>query len=195
MNDSQNDGRRVYQTIADKIASQIKSGEISEGTRLPSIRELSEMFSASRTSVHEALLSLQSRGLITLKDRTRAVVTKVDNPAFFSQLTDIAQSVLTGPDGMVNFQEARILFECGLARYAGRHATPKQIERLRQALVENKKALADPDQFIQTDMAFHMVLAEIPQNPIFTALNQALAEWLRDQRATAMKQRNSMRLA
>ena len=61
--------RRVYQTIADTLAFQIKSGEFAEGSRLPSIRELSDSFGASRTSVHEALLSLQSGGLITLPRR------------------------------------------------------------------------------------------------------------------------------
>jgi len=40
--------RRVYQTIADTLAFQIKSGEFAEGSRLPSIRELSDSFGASR---------------------------------------------------------------------------------------------------------------------------------------------------
>ncbi len=39
---------------------------------------------------------------------------------------------------------------------------------------------------MQTDVAFHYVLAVIPRNPIFTAIHTALAEWLREQRKTTL---------
>ena len=41
--------------------------------------------------------------------------------------------------------------------------------------------------FAHTDLAFHDVLAAIPRNPIFSALNSALAEWLMEQRAVSIR--------
>jgi DNA-binding FadR family transcriptional regulator len=183
---SQSD-RRLYQDIALKLSAKIKAGELSEGSLLPSERELAETYGASRTSIREALLSLQSSGLISLRRRARARVTPLNSPVLFNQVSDVAQSLLAQPEGVANFQEARMLFECGLARYAARHASPKEVDRLALALAENKKAIGDPASFAKSDVAFHGILAEIPRNPIFTALNTALSEWLMEQRTVGIR--------
>ncbi len=186
MTDATKTGRRIYEDIARALAERIHSGELPNGSLLPAERELAEQFGASRTSVREALLSLQASGLITVRQSARARVSQLDNAGFMSQLSGAAKSLLGRPNGVADFQEARLLFECGLARYAARYGSPKEIERLRVALAQNKKALGDPDAFAKTDVAFHNVLAEIPQNPIFVALNSALAEWLAEQRTVGL---------
>jgi DNA-binding FadR family transcriptional regulator len=187
MSDSPKSDRRIYQDIALKLAKKINSGEFVDGSLLPSERELVEMFAASRTSVREALLSLQSSGLISMRQRARARVTQLNNPAFFNQLSGAAQSLLARPNGMADFQEARVLFECGLVRYAARHASPKEIDRLGVALAKNKKTISNPALFAKSDMEFHSILAEIPRNPIFAALNVALSEWLMAQRTVSIR--------
>jgi DNA-binding FadR family transcriptional regulator len=187
MSDVIKNPRRIYQEIAQKLADQINAGEIPDGSRLPSERELAETFGASRTSIREALLSLQSSGLISVRQRARARVTQLNNHAFFNQLSGAAQSLLSRPNGVADFQEARVLFECGLARYAARHASPKELDRLAVALAQNRKAIDSPALFAKTDLAFHDLLAEIPRNPIFTAVNTALAEWLMAQRMTGIR--------
>lgn len=187
MSDRSKSARRIYQDVALKLTEQINSGELSDGSLLPSERELAESFGASRTSIREALLSLQSAGLISMRQRARARVTQLNNPAFFSQLSGAAQSLLALPNGVADFQEARVLFECGLVRYAARHASPKEIDRLAVALAQNKKAIDNPALFAKTDLAFHDTLAEIPRNPIFTALNGALSEWLMAQRTVPIR--------
>lgn len=187
MKDQSDSSRRIYQDIALRLAEKINGGELADGSLLPSERELAEMYGASRTSVREALLSLQSSGLISVRQRARARVTQLNNPAFFNQLSGAAQSLLARPNGVADFQEARMLFECGLARYAARHASPKEIDRLAVALAHNKKAIDNPTLFAKTDVAFHDVLAEIPRNPIFVALNTALSEWLIAQRTVPIR--------
>jgi len=179
--------RRIYQHIAATLTEKINSGELPDRSRLPSERELAEMFGVSRTAVREALISLQASGLISIRHRARARVTQLDNPAFLNQLSGAAQSLLARPRGMADFWEARVLFECGLCRYAARHASPKELDRLTVALAQNKKAIGDPELFAKTDVAFHDILAEIPRNPIFSALNNALSEWLLDQRMVVIQ--------
>ena len=107
---------RLYEEIARKLSNQILSGEITDGTLLPSERILAEQFQASRTSVREALLSLQASRLISMRQRARARVTKFDSSSFLNQLSSSAQSLLAQPNGVADFQEARTLFEAGLAR-------------------------------------------------------------------------------
>lgn len=174
--------RRAYEVVAERLAEQIKCGELADGAVLPSERELAEDFSVSRTTIREALLALQTAGLVSVRSRAKARVTKMKTPAFINQLSGAAQVLLGEPNGVENFQEARVLFECGLARYAASHASQKEIDKLNLALLRNKNAIGDAEEFARTDLAFHDVIASIPGNPIFTALNAALSVWLMDQR-------------
>jgi len=179
--------RRVYQTIALQLTEKIHKGELPEGSRLPSERELAETFGVSRAVIREALVSLQTSGLIFVREKARARVSQLNNPAFLNQLSGAAQTLLARPRGMADFQEVRALFECGLSRHAARHASPKELQRLALALARNKKAIGDPQLFAKTDLAFHDVLADIPRNPIFAAINTALSEWLMRQRVVVIQ--------
>jgi len=60
-----------------------------------------------------------------------------------------------------------------------------------------QKVDRQPAAFSKSDLAFHDVLAEIPRNPIFMALNRALADWLMEQRTVGMRapMRGTMRRA
>lgn len=178
--------RRVYEDVADELARLINCGAMADGSVLPPERVLAERFGVSRTTIREALLSLQAAGLLSLPKRSRARVTRMTNPAFLNQLSGAAHTLLAQPSGISDFQEARTLFECGLARHAARHASQKDIERLGLALLRNKKAIGDDSLFAETDLAYHDILAEIPRNPIFSALNRSLSDWLLDQRTTVI---------
>jgi DNA-binding FadR family transcriptional regulator len=179
--------RRIYQDIARTISEEITSGTLRDGQLLPSERDLAERYGASRTTVREALLALQASGTISMRQRARARVTRVAAPEPPCDLPPLAQHVLALPDGMADFQEARVLFECGLARFAARHASSREVDRLAIALAANRRALRDPALFAETDLAFHTVLAEIPRNRIFVALNSSLSGWLMAQRTVGLR--------
>jgi DNA-binding FadR family transcriptional regulator len=75
----------------------------------------------------------------------------------------------------------------GLVHYAARHASQKELDRLATALAKNKKSIGNTSEFARTDVAFHVILAEIPRNLIFTAVNAALSEWLVDKRTVSIR--------
>ncbi|MDA9556198.1 UTRA domain-containing protein [Vibrio sp.] len=58
-----------YLAIQDAILSQIASGSLSEGQKLPSERSLAESFSTTRITLREALSSLEIEGHIFREDR------------------------------------------------------------------------------------------------------------------------------
>ena len=187
MKDPVENSCRKYQQIAQRLTEKINSGELPDWSMLPSERELAEQFQSSRTTIREAMLALQAAGLISVRRKARARVTPLNNPAFFKQLSSSAQTLLARPNGIADFQEARVLFECGLARYAAAHASQKEIEKLAVVLAQNRKAIGNSRLFAKTDLAFHDVIADLPRNPIFTALNSALSGWLMSQRTIAIK--------
>lgn len=171
--------QRRYKDVVLQLTEKIDSGEFPDGSLLPSERQLTDMFGVSRTAVREAMVSLQESGLISVRPpNRRALVTRVDDDGFFKSITSAAQSLLKRQNGMADFQEARALFESGLARHAARYAPPKEIERLAIALEQNRKAIDDPESFAMTSLEFHRILAEIPRNSIFSACQSALVEWV-----------------
>jgi GntR family transcriptional repressor for pyruvate dehydrogenase complex len=178
--------RRLYEEIVEQLETLIVSGELTPGTQLPPERELVERFGVGRTAVREALFALQKRGLVTLSSGERATVVAPSAGALVSELASAVRYYLSGPSGMREFQDARAFFEVGLARHAAQHATPADLERLERALGNNADALGNHERFVDTDVAFHFVLAQIARNPIFVTLHTALSEWLRNQRSTSV---------
>ncbi len=55
---------RLYEQIVEQIESQVISGELHYGDRLPTERELADTFGVSRTAVREAVMALVEKGLV-----------------------------------------------------------------------------------------------------------------------------------
>jgi GntR family transcriptional repressor for pyruvate dehydrogenase complex len=174
--------RRLYEDVASGLEAMIRDGSLSQGDALPSERELTVQFGVGRTAVREALFHLQKMGVIELKSGERAKVTRPTPEVVVESLAGAARHMLTEPDGIKQFQNARTFFEVGLARHAAKHATAADLRELAAALDHNRQCIGDLAKFEKSDVAFHYVLALIPQNPIYTALHSAIAEWLVEQR-------------
>lgn len=177
----------IYKEIAATIAADIKKGVLGDGDLLPSERDLALSFRVSRASIRTALLYLQSSGLISMREKARPVVTALGHKAFFEQLSGAASVLMARPDGVSNFQEVRAIFECGLARYAARYASPKEVDKLARALNKNRLDIGNSKEFVKSDVEFHNIIAELPGNPIISALNKALSQWLMEQRVVSVK--------
>ena len=179
--------RRLSDEVADRLEGLIHSGEFELGDKLPSERDLMERFSVGRPSVREALFALQKMGLVEITSGERARVTKPTPETVLNGLTGTVHHMLTDAQGVRHLQEARLFFEAGLARDAARLAKETDIARLEEALVENHAALGDEQAFERTDVNFHYVLAQIPSNPVFVAIHEAVVGWLTEQRNTALR--------
>ncbi len=177
--------RKLYEDVAARIEEMICQGHFAPGDQLPSERELMETFDVGRSAVREAMLSLQRMGLVAVSSGERSRVLAPSAKALVGELSGAARLLLAQAGGVECFQQARALFEIGLARLAAQHATEDDLARLRMVLAENRAAIGNAPRFQQTDVAFHYAIAEIPRNPIFTSLHEAVVAWLTEQRTTS----------
>ena len=152
--------RKRAHDVAEKLEALIASDdEFGVGSRLPSEKELMARFGVGRPAVREALFMLQQQGRIEIGTGARALVIS-PTPAFLiRQMGELIKRVAGGPRGQDYLEQARLLFETGLAWQAAQNATDQDIERLRQALEANVAALGRVGEFIRTDVAFHYELA------------------------------------
>jgi DNA-binding FadR family transcriptional regulator len=174
--------QKLYEQVSARLEARIIDKTYDVGDLLPSERDMMREFGVGRPAIREALAHLRNMGLVELRSGERAQVIQPTPEVVVDALSGVAKHMLIEPDGVRNFQNARLFFEVGLARHAALHATPEDIDQLRSALEVNHAALNDLARFEQTDVAFHYVLAVIPRNPIFPAIHAAIAEWLVQQR-------------
>lgn len=180
---------KLFEQVAQTVEQQIREEDIMPGEALPSEREMMREFGVGRPAVREALFHLQRMGLIELKAGARARVAVPTPKAVVETLSGSVRYLLSSPEGIRHFQEARAFLEIGLARYAAQHATAAEIDALKSALDANRAALGDLTKFERTDVDFHYVLAVIPKNPIFPTLHAAFVEWLVEQRRVTLNWR------
>jgi DNA-binding FadR family transcriptional regulator len=174
--------QKLYEQVAQRLEGRILDQSYLAGELIPSERDLMREFGVGRPAIREALFHLKNMGLIEQRSGERAIVTRPTAGVVVDTLAGIARHMLAEPDGVRNFQDARLFFEVGLARYAAQHASKSDLADLAAALESNRAAIGNLSRFERTDVAFHYVLAVIPKNPIFPAIHAAIVEWLVQQR-------------
>ncbi|HVO01734.1 MAG TPA: GntR family transcriptional regulator [Candidatus Cybelea sp.] len=187
--------RKRADEIAEHIERAISTGEFKEGGTLPSEKELAERFGVGRPSVRQALFTLQQQGLVEITSGTRARVTAPSGKFMAGQMAGLVRRLTSNPEGQEHMEQARLLFEAGVAWAAARVATDDDIRNLKAKLDANAQAMGNTAVFVRTDVAFHAELAVITRNPIFVSVNDALVGWLVDQRTTTIHMPDADRLS
>ncbi len=130
-----------------RLEELILSGELKAGERLPAERDFAARLGVSRPVLHEALVDLAAKGLVTIHPRRGVLV----NDFRVSGSCAILSSLLTYHNGSldVDFTESllamRVLVETETARLAALYVTPQQ-ERSLEEIIANEAACdrADP---------------------------------------------------
>jgi GntR family transcriptional repressor for pyruvate dehydrogenase complex len=162
---------------ADKIRQMIFSGEIKPGELLPSRKELAEQFDVGISTIHEAVQSLSTVGLVESRPGKG---TWVRHDALESV---IHPSIITNRFGEIDadtIYEARLFIEVALAELAARKATPEDVERIWAALSEAHEVIADDEDFVGADWDFHLAIAEAAHNELLQAFYHLARELLLD---------------
>lgn len=156
-----------------RFEGMILSGAVGVGEKLPPERDLAARLGVSRPVVHEALVDLAVKGLVSLTPRKGAVINDFRRQGSLTLLTSLLEyqngrleSRLL--DGLLNM---RMLVETENARLAAENRTPAQMEEL-NALVTLESA-ADPedtDAVTRLDFEFHLLLAIATDNLLYPLL-------------------------
>lgn len=157
-------------SVIRQLRDQILSGRLSEGYRLPSERELTQMFGVGRTSIREALKALEAMGLVR-RDRSGTTV-MLPRPSLGDQS---GWEAIVKRATLHELFETRVMFEVRLAELAAERATEEDIMEMEALLAEK---WADVEDFAKNDVAFHTALAEATQNQVLCELYVASREIL-----------------
>ncbi|HSX74570.1 MAG TPA: transcriptional regulator NanR [Shinella sp.] len=172
--------KKLSDEVFARLKHMIETGELKAGDDMPSERELMERYGVGRPAIREAMQALAGKGLVEISQGERAKVLRITAESIIRQVDLPAKLMLSGSsDTLEHLKSARIFFERGMIREAATKATPAHIADLRALLDKQKESLGDADAFIDADMAFHQLIAQISGNPIFAAVSGAMLGWLK----------------
>lgn len=147
--------QRLYMNVRDRMIERIKAGEYPVGGRLPPERELAEQFDVSRPTIREAIIALETLGMVQVKTGSGVYVLK-DIRDGQDRYAQVSAFELT---------ETRALVEGEAAALAAKMITDEELEVLRQTLTDMADEtasgdLADGD----ADRDFHEIIAAATRN-------------------------------
>ena len=167
--------QRLSHQIEEKIKEAIFNRDFTAGDKIPSERELAEIFGASRLIVREALRALESKGLIEIKKGVRGggYVKKFSTEPVIESLKNM---IGLNKIDINTIAEARLSIEPNISSLAARKATPKDTAYLQEINERLKKAFESGDSSIENDPGIHTVIAEIAGNRILQMIAEALVD-------------------
>jgi DNA-binding FadR family transcriptional regulator len=166
---------RAFEQLAGRLREQILAGELPEGARLPSEVALAEDAGVSRSTVREALRTLQERGYV---ERASPRVMVVRSHGGDTASGAITQDLLRRSVTFGHLLEALLAVEPELSRLAATRAGPDGLERLRAILDAQAAATDDYDAWNELDEAFHLEIADLAANPALRLARGAITPLL-----------------
>jgi GntR family transcriptional regulator, transcriptional repressor for pyruvate dehydrogenase complex len=164
---------RISDAVAGELEKRILEGSLKPGDRLLSERDLAVELGVSRPSLREAIQKLVSKGMLTTRHGGGSYVTD----RLEAHFVDPWQEMLNGhPLLHTDLLEFRQMLEGQAAYLAADRATDADIERLDAAYAALEAAYASNDLAvcIDTDVAFHQVVAEAAHNVLMGHLTASL---------------------
>jgi GntR family transcriptional repressor for pyruvate dehydrogenase complex len=151
----------------------ILSGCLAIGEQLPPERTLAVQLGVSRPVVHEGLLELAARGLVSIWPRHGTVVNDYRTQGSVAMLASLIayQKGELDPALATGLTDMRLLFETETVRLAATNCTDEQLKAL-DLLVEQEASLSPDDTVRSTelDFRFHHLIAIASGNPVYAML-------------------------
>jgi GntR family transcriptional repressor for pyruvate dehydrogenase complex len=183
--------RRAFEGAVEQIAQRIRHGDLGEGDRLPSERQLAEAMRISRPTLREAVKVLAKAGVLEVHPGATGGIFVASGYVPIELLRQQSDVRLNEVAGVL---EARRLLEPQVARFAARDATEADFERMQltieahKQLLRSGEALERQDRFLQLDMQFHVRMAEATGNATVVGLMRSLLRQLEIGRDLALRQ-------
>jgi len=177
--------------LSDRVAKQLEElilrGLLKTGLKLPSERELADLFGVSRTVIREAVHNLSARGL--LEARAGGGGTFVRAPSTDS-VTDSLSLLLRSRSEdyyIEHLHEVRRVLEVEIAGLAAERASEQDLKKLEAILQQMEESREDHEVSATLDVEFHKTLAVAARNPIFLILLESIGDILLEIRRLSLK--------
>jgi GntR family transcriptional repressor for pyruvate dehydrogenase complex len=153
----------LAQDVANQLITLVLGGHLLPGDRLPSQQELTEQLQVGRSTVREALRTLNAIGLVEFKQGHGTFIKQLDVQALIRP--ELLAYVIDRKRTEQLF-EARQTIEPEIARLAALRATESDLTAIEQAWVACRNALQAGQTLHQLSPNFHRAIAEAAHSEV-----------------------------
>lgn len=181
--------QRRYEEIAARLHELVRTQNLQPGDRLPPERQLAELFGVSRTSVREALKSLEQHGVLVCRPGAGTFIAEHSPMAIahaFEQVFTTARSHLA------DIFELRLVLEPQVAYLAAQRITDEDCRALQRHLRDHEQAISRNEPTVPHDLAFHQRIALATGNQAIVQLIEQLQDMLLESRDEALQSARRM---
>jgi len=171
--------KRAYEDIVQQVLVLIEEGKLKRGDQLPSERELTEAFKVSRTTVREAIRTLESMKLLQSRQGNGTYVLASSEEALIQPL---AAALFNKKDDIRDIFYIRKIIEPHVAELAAENATPQEIEDMEGILRKQEECIGRGENIIETDSTFHNLMVKATKNRVMERLIVVLIDLLKKSR-------------
>ncbi|SEM60086.1 GntR family transcriptional regulator, transcriptional repressor for pyruvate dehydrogenase complex [Mesobacillus persicus] len=151
--------KKVSDRVVEQIELMIESGEFTIGEKLPSVRELCELFGVGRSAVRDAITTLKGKGTVEVKHGEGTYICGFDSSSLFK-----SQVLLPSIKDVHELFQVRKILETGMAEMASINRSEEMISEM-EVLLSNQT-----DTGWGSDYSFHMLIAKASGNEILLQL-------------------------
>jgi GntR family transcriptional repressor for pyruvate dehydrogenase complex len=174
---------KVYEEVAKQIEHLILE-KLQPGDKLPSERELAEMLQVSRSSIRDAIRSLELTGLVEPRQGAGTIVRELSAE---SLVNPFANALKRRQELVSELLDFRKMLEPPLAARAATHASPDEISEMEEILQRQEGTLSHGEASIAEDAEFHYSIALASGNSVVLKVLDILMDLLRETRERSLQ--------
>lgn len=174
---------KVYEDVARQIERLILK-KLRPGDKLPSERELAETLSVSRSSIRDAIRSLELMGMVEPRQGAGTIVREITANSVANPL---ANALKRKEELMGELLDFRRILEPPLAARAATHASADEIAEMEDILDRQEAKLRKGESTIPEDSEFHYAVAMASGNSVVLKVLDILMDLLRETRERSLQ--------
>jgi GntR family transcriptional regulator, transcriptional repressor for pyruvate dehydrogenase complex len=175
---------RRYEQVAEQIQKLIAQGMLKPGDRLPPERELATRFGVARSSIRDAVRTLEVMGILEPRQGAGTVVRDLSAD---SLVVPLATVLVRKRELVSELLDVRRMLEPGLAARAAKNATVEEVMELEDILRRQAEKMKRGQPTIEEDSEFHYVIGRAARNSVVLKVLDVLMDLLRESRARSLQ--------
>ena len=174
---------KVYEEVARQLERMILK-KLHPGDKLPSERELSETLGVSRSSIRDAIRSLELVGLVEPRQGSGTVVREISADTLIPPLASVLRHKMELVGELLDFRK---MLEPPLAARAATHASEEELIEMEEILQRQEAKFRKRELAIEEDSEFHYAIAMASGNSVVLKVLDVLMDLLRDTRERSIQ--------
>lgn len=160
--------KKVSESVCEQIEKMISSGTFQSGEKLPSVRELCQMFGVGRSAVRDAITTLKGKGIVNVKQGEGTFICQFDCTKLFMN-----SILFPNPHDIHELFQVRKILETSIAEMAALNRTEEDLEKMK-AILSNQSM----DRW-ESDYEFHLAIVKATKNDILIQFIQFISETMK----------------